>query len=216
MPDFELEHMHDGHVFGLDEVGRGPLAGPVVAACVYIPPEACSLPFILDLKDSKKIAKPKLETLYALITQHCAWQVAEISPQEVDDINVLQASLKAMEVALRGMAVAPDFALVDGNQMPKLPCPAQCVVKGDNNSYSIAVASIVAKVTRDRIMKALHIEHPHYGWDSNAGYGAKIHMDGINAHGITAHHRKSYAPIKNFIAHGSTSGASLRAEDSAA
>jgi len=207
MPDFEFENMHDGAVFGLDEVGRGPLAGPVVAACVYIPKEVYSLAFIHELNDSKKIAKPKLEMLYALIVQHCEWRVAEISPSEVDEINVLQASLKAMELSLNAMSTTPCFALVDGNKLPKLPCPAQSVIKGDHKSYSIAAASIIAKVTRDRIMKALHLEFPYYGWNSNAGYGAKVHMDGINAHGITDHHRKSYAPIKNFMLHGSTRGA---------
>lgn len=216
MPDFALENMHIGPVFGLDEVGRGPLAGPVVAACVYIPDDARALPFIGDLKDSKKIAKPKLEALYELITQHCEWQVAEISPQEVDDINVLQASLKAMQLSLEAMDSVPVQALVDGNKLPQLSCPAECVVKGDNKSYSIAAASIVAKVTRDRIMKILHEEFPHYGWDSNAGYGAKMHIDGINKYGITDHHRKSYAPIKNFLEHGSTHPTTLGVTDSAA
>lgn len=204
MPDFELEDMHEGLVCGLDEVGRGPLAGPVVAACVYIPEDARSLAFIRELKDSKKIAKPKLEILHGLITQHCKWAVSEISVQKIDEINILQASLKAMSLSLSAMESSPSYALVDGNKMPELPCPAQTVVKGDNKSYSIAAASIVAKVTRDRIMKTLHKEFPNYGWDTNAGYGSKAHLDGINAHGITEHHRKSFAPIKNFMAYGST------------
>lgn len=212
MPDFELEDMHDGPVFGLDEVGRGPLAGPVITACVYIPQHARELAFISDLKDSKKISKPKLEVLYGLITQHCEWQVAEISPAEVDEINVLQASLKGMCIACNSMATEPAFALIDGNRMPKeLCCNAQTVVKGDNKSYSIAAASIVAKVTRDRIMKALHQEHPHYGWDSNAGYPSPAHLEGIDAHGITDHHRKSYAPIKNYLEFGMTRQASKTA-----
>ena len=212
MPDFELEDMHDGPVFGLDEVGRGPLAGPVITACVYIPQHARELAFISDLKDSKKISKPKLEVLYGLITQHCEWQVEEISPAEVDEINVLQASLKGMCIACNSMATEPAFALVDGNRMPKeLCCNAQTVVKGDNKSYSIAAASIVAKVTRDRIMKALHQEHPHYGWDSNAGYPSPAHLEGIDAHGITDHHRKSYAPIKNYLELGMTRQASKTA-----
>lgn len=204
MPDFELENMHAGPVFGLDEVGRGPLAGPVVAACVYIPKEVYALPFIGELKDSKKIAKGKLEAIYGLITQHCEWRVAEISPQEVDVINVLQASLKAMTLSLVAMETEPMFALVDGNKLPDLPCPAQTVVKGDNKSYSIAAASIVAKVTRDRIMSARHEEFPHYGWNSNAGYPSQAHRDGIDAYGITVHHRKSYAPVKNYLEYGST------------
>lgn len=202
MPDFELEDMHEGPVFGLDEVGRGPLAGPVVAACVYIPDDMRTLPFIDELKDSKKIAKPKLEVLYGLITQHCEWQVSEVSVEEIDEINILQASLKAMALSLEAMDMSPVFALVDGNKMPKLSCPAKTVIKGDNKSCSIAAASIVAKVTRDRIMKRLHDEFPYYGWNTNAGYGAKAHLDGIDVYGITDHHRKSYAPVKNFIAYG--------------
>ena len=202
MPDFELEDMHEGPVFGMDEVGRGPLAGPVVAACVHIPEKVRALPFISELKDSKKIAKPKLAVLYGLITQHCIWNVAEVSVKEIDCINILQASLKAMQKSLENCN--PDYALVDGNKMPELPCPAQTIVKGDNKSYSIAAASIVAKVTRDRIMKSLHEEFPYYGWDTNAGYGSKAHMEGINKHGITDHHRKSFAPVKNFLAYGST------------
>jgi len=194
-----------------------------VAACVYIPNEARTLPFITELKDSKKIAKPKLEVLHSLITEHCEWAVAEVSVEEIDQVNILQASLRAMEGAFNKMSFrtpqaeeSPNnheisrfarndiFCLVDGNKMPNLPCPARTVVKGDNKSYSIAAASIVAKVTRDRVMKRLHEEFPHYGWDTNAGYGARVHLDGINAHGITDHHRKSYAPVKNFLAYGST------------
>ncbi len=204
MPDFELENTHKGAVCGIDEVGRGPLAGPVVAACVHIPYKTRTLPFITELKDSKKISKPKLEILYEHITQNCTFSIAEISVEEIDKINILQASLKAMTTACRNMEMLPSFALVDGNQTPDLPCPAKAIIKGDSKSYSIAAASIIAKVTRDRMMKKLHENFPYYGWDTNAGYGSKAHLDGINQHGITEHHRKSYAPIKNFIAHGST------------
>ena len=204
MPDFTLENEHEGPVFGLDEVGRGPLAGPVVAACVYIPKEAHTLPFIGEIKDSKKLSEKKLEALYALITEHFEYQVAELSPTEIDEINILQASLKAMAQALEGMNTQPAHALVDGNKLPQLPCPATTVVKGESKSVSIAAASIVAKVTRDRIMKRLHEEHPHYAWNSNVGYPSKAHMEAIDIYGITEHHRKSYAPVKNFLEFGST------------
>ena len=204
MPDFEFEKQYSGPVFGLDEVGRGPLAGPVVAACVYIPEECYTLHFIGEIKDSKKLSEKKLESLYALITEHCEWQVAELSPREIDKINILQASLKAMSMALSNMNTQPSHALVDGNKLPQIPCPATAVVKGDSKSISIAAASIVAKVSRDRIMKQLHEEYPHYGWNSNVGYPSKAHLEGIDVYGITEHHRKSYAPIKNFLEFGST------------
>ncbi len=204
MPDFSLENEHDGPVFGLDEVGRGPLSGPVVAACVYIPEDLRTLPFVSEIRDSKALSEKKLERLYGEITTHFEWCVAEISPAEIDEINILQASLKAMAMSLLQMETVPVHALVDGNKLPNLPCPARAVVKGDSKSVSIAAASIVAKVTRDRIMRELHKTHPHYGWSTNVGYPSKVHLAGIVAHGITEHHRKSYAPVRNFLAFGST------------
>lgn len=204
-PDLALEHLYDGPAFGLDEVGRGPLAGSVVAACVYIPEDAYTLPFISEVKDSKKLSKTKLVELYDLITLHFEWRVSDISPQEIDEINILQASLKAMRLSLEAMESAPAHALVDGNKIPaSMPCPASAIVKGDSKSISIAAASIVAKVTRDRMMAKLHAEHPHYGWERNAGYPTKEHLEGIDAHGITPHHRKSFAPVRNFLAFGAT------------
>jgi len=203
-PSFELEKSIDGPVFGLDEVGRGPLAGPVVAACVYIPEDTYSMPFVSEIRDSKQLSEKALDSLYRAITTHFEWQSAELSPSEIDEINILQASLKAMALSLAAMDTSPAHALVDGNKLPELPCPATAVVKGDGKSVSIAAASIVAKVTRDRIMRKLHVEHPYYGWNSNVGYPAKVHLEGINTHGITEHHRKSYAPVKNFIQFGST------------
>ena len=204
MPDFELENAHDGPAFGLDEVGRGPLAGPVVAACVYIPENTYDLPFIPEITDSKKLSETKLDRLYTLITEHFEWRVTEISPQEIDDINILQASLKAMALSLKSMKTTPSHALVDGNKLPQLPCSATTVVKGDSKSVSIAAASIVAKVTRDKIMRDLHQEFPHYGWNTNVGYPSQAHRDAIDQHGITSHHRQSFAPVKNFLLYGST------------
>ncbi len=204
MPDFSLEQQHDGPVFGLDEVGRGPLAGPVTAACVYIPKAARSLPFISEITDSKKLSETKLERLYGLITTHFEWRVVDVSPAEIDEINILQASLKAMGLALEGMETWPAHALVDGNKLPRLPCSATAVVKGDNKSVSIAAASIVAKVTRDRWMRDLHAAFPHYGWDTNVGYPSAAHRAAIDEHGITVHHRQSFAPVRNFLEYGST------------
>lgn len=201
-PSFELEDAHGGIVCGLDEVGRGPLAGPVVAACVIIPADKRGLSFTTDIRDSKKIPKPKLQALFDHIQEHFVCSIAEVSVEEIDAINILQASLKAMQMAY----LEADLALVDGNRCPKLPCKTQAVIGGDNKSVSIAAASIVAKVHRDRLMKKLAQDHPYYGWESNAGYGAAAHMAGIEKHGITPHHRKSFAPIRNFIAFGNIRG----------
>ena len=229
--NFQLEDVLEGRVCGIDEVGRGPLAGPVVAACVYIPGSARNMPFITNVKDSKKLSWKKLEALYKEITEHCVYGTASVPPAEIDEINILQASLRAMEDAFASMCHSEGsqrlknldpsaqalqdgnrgwpalingnrgwHALIDGNKLPiNLPCPASAIVKGDSKSKSIAAASIVAKYTRDTIMHKLAEEHPHYGWESNVGYPSKAHLSGIDAHGITEHHRKSYAPVRNFI-----------------
>lgn len=197
--DFSIENNIGGLVCGLDEVGRGPLAGPVVAACVYIPPEIREFGFIGDIKDSKKLSRPKLEILYAQITHHCVYGIAEVSPQEIDDINILQASLKAMALALKNSGMDFAHALVDGNKLPKLPCPATAVVKGDSKSKSIAAASIIAKVTRDRLMEKLSAEHPYYGWERNVGYPTREHVEALEIHGITLHHRKSFGPVARIL-----------------
>ncbi len=231
-PDFSLEDIYEGPVCGLDEVGRGPLAGPVVAACVYIPEEKRGLDFVPDIRDSKKLSTKKLEYLFEQISEHFTFGIAEISPQKIDEINILQASLKAMENAYSSMSSRPTegsgeisrnfmrsldyarddkyvmndmLALIDGNHIPKnLPCPAQAIIKGDSKSVSIAAASILAKVTRDRLMTRLAQDHPHYGWERNVGYPSREHLDAIDAHGITPHHRRSYAPVRNFIEFGAT------------
>jgi ribonuclease HII len=199
MPDFELEQSFNGPVCGLDEVGRGPLAGPVVAACVFIPENLYALPFVPAIKDSKKLSPVQLEKLYALITQNFIWTVAEIPPATIDEINILQASLRAMAEALDKTAHEFVHALVDGNKLPKLPCTATAVVKGDSKSTSIAAASIVAKVTRDRLMHQLHLEYPCYGWDRNVGYPTKAHIEAIEQYGITEFHRKSFGPVRSHL-----------------
>jgi len=182
-------------VAGIDEVGRGPLAGPVVAACVHIPDS--SLSWLGDVTDSKKLSKSKREKLAILIQDNCVWSIAELGPQIIDEQNILQATMRAMEQCARDMTIQPDFIYVDGNRIPPaLPCDAEAVIKGDSKIKEIGCASIIAKVYRDKIMADLAIEYPHYGWESNSGYGAKKHLAAIESHGITPHHRLSFAPMR--------------------
>lgn len=198
--NFEIENQYDGMVCGLDEVGRGPLAGPVVAACVYIPDGVRGHDFIKGVKDSKKLSWKKLEALYASIVKNCAYGVAIVSPREIDELNILQASLVAMERAFMRMNMPMNHALIDGNKIPKqVPCPATAVVKGDSKSKSIAAASIVAKYTRDKIMHDLADEYPDYGWERNVGYPTALHREALLVHGVTEHHRRSFAPVRRII-----------------
>ncbi len=198
MADFSLEDQYDGLVCGLDEVGRGPLAGPVVAACVVIPPEKRDLDFVADIKDSKKVALKKREELYKLITTHFPYALSALSPQEIDEMNILQASLEVMKRA-HDQIDGITHSLVDGNKAPVLSSVAVTVVKGDQKSKSIAAASIIAKVYRDRIMQKLAYEHPQYGWERNAGYPTAQHREALLVHGITDHHRKSFAPVRRIL-----------------
>jgi len=201
MPDFSFENQHTGLICGIDEVGRGPLAGPVVAACVVIPTEKRELDFIQQINDSKKLSDSKKEYLYNCITKHCLYAVHEISPQEIDQINILQASLKAMKESYNALSTKFEIthALIDGNKAPEMPCPTTTVVKGDSKSKTIAAASIIAKVHRDRIMKELSKEYPQYGWDKNAAYPTKQHREAILQYGITPHHRRSFRPVANMV-----------------
>lgn len=197
-PDFTIEDSHEGVICGIDEVGRGPLAGCVVAACVIIPIEMRSLSFVPEIRDSKKLSHTKLITLYQAITENFSYAIAEISPQEIDRINILQASLEAMRRAAANVGNY-DHALVDGNKAPALTRSCTTVVRGDAKSVSIAAASIVAKVHRDLIMTRLAIEYPHYGWEKNVGYPTAQHLEAITKHGITPHHRRSFAPVRRYI-----------------
>lgn len=196
MPDFHIENQYHGLVCGIDEVGRGPLAGPVVAACVYIPEDIRKLDFVTDLNDSKKITLKKRELLFHEITSHCIYGINQASVREIDEINILQASLLAMKRAYLSMGKQMHMTLIDGNKSPDLPCKTQTVVKGDSISASIAAASILAKVTRDRMMAELDEIYPGYGWNTNAGYGSKAHMEALDTIGITPHHRTTFAPIR--------------------
>ncbi len=198
MVDFSIEDQCQGIVCGLDEVGRGPLAGPVVAACVIIPKDKRGLDFVEIITDSKKLSAKKRDILYDKIIEHFPYSITEISPEEIDEINILQASLKAMKISHDKMDHI-DHALVDGNKAPDLYSNITTVVKGDSKSKSIAAASIIAKVYRDRIMNKLSEEHPYYGWSGNSGYPTKQHREAIEEHGITKYHRKSFAPVRRFI-----------------
>ncbi|NOX74010.1 MAG: ribonuclease HII [Alphaproteobacteria bacterium] len=200
MPDFTLETIAmdkcSTPVAGVDEVGRGPLSGPVVAAAVILDP--ANIPD--GLADSKKLSAKRRELLFDLISASAIISVAEATVAEIDSINILQASLLAMRRALDGLATRPGFALIDGNRTPPdLAMPAQAVVKGDDRCLSIAAASIIAKVTRDRLMTALSREFPGYGWENNAGYGTKQHLEGLKRLGVTPHHRVSFKPVHNIL-----------------
>lgn len=194
-PDFSIENEFDGPVCGIDEAGRAALAGPVVAACVVIPPESRRLPFITAVNDSKKVPKERREVLFDLIRVHASFGVGMASPQEIDTLNIHHATLLAMKRAFENMNGGnPAAALIDGKFAPVISCRTKTVVKGDALSKSIAAASIIAKVTRDRLMAELHEEHPVYGWDRNAAYPTPEHLSAIKIHGITRHHRRSFAP----------------------
>lgn len=200
MPDYHFESLalNDGatRVAGIDEVGRGPLAGPVLAAAVILDPD--QIPN--GLRDSKKLTAKRRETLYETILASAEVSWATCTVAEIDQINILQASLLAMKRALALLQPSADFALIDGNRIPAgLPCPAQAIVKGDDRSVSIAAASIVAKVTRDRMMDKLSAEFPGYGWENNAGYGTRQHIEALSALGVTPHHRVTFKPVHNIL-----------------
>jgi ribonuclease HII len=194
-PHFKFERAFAGIVAGIDEVGRGPLAGPVVAAAVILPRR---LPRTLarDVDDSKKLSLPARERLDIEIRGCAMVGVGEASVEEIDAINILQAAFLAMRRAVAQLSVAPDLALVDGNQHPGLTMPCQMVIGGDGIHLSIAAASIVAKVVRDRLMHRLAETHPEYGWSTNVGYGTLSHRNALKRFGPTPHHRRSFAPVR--------------------
>lgn len=196
MPDFALEMSCKGLVCGIDEAGRGPLAGPVVAAAVIL--ERRRLPHALryGLDDSKRLS-PEAREEYAALLPRCARiGIGAASVAEIERRNILQATFLAMARALRSLAVTPDVALVDGNCPPALPCPVRTVVGGDGLSLSIAAASVIAKVTRDRLMRRLAQRYAGYGWETNVGYGTPEHQRALAALGLTPHHRRSFAPVQ--------------------
>ena len=199
MPDLSIERGHGGCVAGVDEAGRGPWAGPVVAAAVILP---AGLPADLagQLDDSKKLRAQKRETLLSALLQCADIGMGAASVAEIEKFNILAASHIAMCRAVSALRTRPDIALIDGNLLPPgLSCPARAIVGGDGLSLSIAAASIVAKVTRDRIMTALAARYPAYRWERNAGYGTRQHREGLAAAGVTPHHRRGFKPVTQIL-----------------
>lgn len=206
MPDWSEENKCRGLIAGVDEAGRGPWAGSVVAGAVVFFNRKINPVLLNSLDDSKKLSAKKREELYKLIqTEEIAgnlsYGIGEATAAEIDEINILQATFLAMRRAMAALKCKPDMALVDGNRIPTdFACQCKTIVKGDAKSFSIAAASIMAKVYRDRLMAELAQKYPWYGFEKNAGYGTKAHIDGLKQHGITPEHRKSYRPIAEIIA----------------
>ncbi len=185
-----------GRVAGVDEAGRGPLAGPVIAGAVILDPDNP----IRGLRDSKRLTAARREALYDEISNTAlAWAVGRAEVEEIDRINILQASLLAMQRAVQALQPAAEYALVDGNCCPALPCPAQALVKGDSRVAAISAASIMAKVTRDREMLELDLRYPGYGLAQHKGYPSKLHMEALQRLGVLPVHRRSYAPVRRIL-----------------
>ncbi|SLN61649.1 Ribonuclease HII [Falsiruegeria litorea R37] len=199
-PDYEMERVlrAQGYlrIAGVDEVGRGPLAGPVTAAAVILNPD--DIPE--GLNDSKKLTAKKREALETAIYAQAEVSIAHATVEEIDRINILKASHLAMERAVAELNPPPDYLLIDGNLIPQgLRTRSEAVVKGDGRSVSIAAASIVAKICRDRVMVDLAQQHPGYGWETNAGYPSKKHREALLNLGVTPHHRRSFKPVHNIL-----------------
>ena len=199
-PDFSFEREATAQgalcIAGVDEVGRGPLAGPVTAAAVVLDP--ARIPE--GLNDSKKLTARRRAALCEAILASAQVSVAHASVEEIDSLNILRASHLAMERALAGLPSPPDLALVDGNHLPRnLPCEGRAIVKGDARCLSISAASIVAKIRRDHVMWDLAQQFPGYGWETNAGYGSRRHMEALQNLGVTPHHRRSFKPVHNIL-----------------
>ena len=202
--NFDIEKKLGNIVVGIDEVGRGPLAGPVVAVAVYINRSLWKNflkkhPEIIKINDSKKISRKIREKLYKILINIISFGVGAASVKEIEENNILQASLIAMERAYISLKISADFVLVDGINSPKIKAKVKTIKNGDNKSISIAAASIIAKVIRDNLMKKLSNKYPEFFWSKNSGYGTKLHIDKIKSLGITPHHRKSFKPMTKMI-----------------
>lgn len=194
MSEYELRFADCEYICGIDEVGRGPFAGPVMAGAVILPKDE----EILYLNDSKKLSAKKRDELYDIICEKAvAWSVARVEPERIDEINILQATFEAMREAVSKLAVRPDILLVDAVHITDLDIPQESIVKGDAKSVSIAAASIVAKVTRDRIMEEYAGKYPGYGFEKNMGYGTAEHRQALKELGPTPIHRRSF--IHNYV-----------------
>jgi ribonuclease HII len=194
-PHYQHELASGGTVCGIDEAGRGPLAGPVVAAAVTLNPNAIPT----GLNDSKQLGKAVRERLAEVILATSDVGVGIANVQEIDQLNILHATMLAMQRAYDSLNAPTTYALIDGNRAPVLPCTSFALVKGDRISVSIAAASIIAKVTRDRIMEQLHQEYPQYHFARNAGYGTRHHLAAMAQYGVTSHHRRSFRPVRKCL-----------------
>lgn len=205
MPDWKIEDNYNGLVCGVDEAGRGPWAGPVVAGAVVFLTRQVAPELLAQLNDSKKLSAKKREYLYDLLRQEEAGGrvlcgIGEAGAAEIDELNILQATFLAMRRAVEKLKQKPQISLIDGNRLPReFPCETVCFIGGDGRSYSIAAASILAKVYRDRLMKKLAEQYPYYAFEKNAGYGTKAHIEGLKKYGVTPQHRRSYRPVKEFL-----------------
>lgn len=183
-------------VCGVDEAGRGPLAGPVFAAAVILDPARP----IAGLRDSKKLTAVRRDRLAEEIRAHAlAWAVAQCSEQEIDALNILQATMLAMRRAVESLTCVPELALIDGNRCPPLALPARAIVKGDDTVPAISAASILAKTARDAALLELHRQYPQYAFDQHKGYGTALHLERLRLHGVSPAHRKSYAPVRALL-----------------
>lgn len=207
MPDFSLEESlglsTSAVIIGVDEVGRGPLAGPVTAAAVFVDRQKITLDLSTKIDDSKKISQKKRAAISKQIEGMAIIGIGWASSGEIDQLNILEATMIAMQravLSLRKQTIFdPDYILIDGNKVPSFDFPSKAIVRGDEKSLSIAAASIVAKSKRDAFMTSLSKLYPCYGWEKNAGYGTREHLVAIERNGITAHHRRSFKPIANYL-----------------
>lgn len=191
-----FEFRPEGLIVGVDEVGRGPLVGDVVAAAVILDP---SKP-IAGLADSKKLTEKRREQFFELIQERAlCWGIGSASPAEIDELNILHATMLAMQRAVAALSRRPDYALIDGNRCPALPCPAEPVVKGDARVAEISAASILAKVSRDREMVDLHKRYPEYGFDKHKGYPTPQHLAALERNGVLPEHRRSFGPVRRAL-----------------
>ncbi len=191
--EFQFPHLI---VAGVDEVGRGPLVGGVVTAAVILDPNNP----IAGLADSKKLSDKKRDLLFdEIVLKAKAFAIGRANPQEIDQLNILHATMLAMQRAVAGLNITPQHVLIDGNRVPQLAMSSQAVVKGDARVEEISAASIIAKVTRDREMEALDKEYPQFGFAKHKGYPTKLHFEMIEQHGVTTHHRKSFKPVKKAL-----------------
>ena len=199
MLTFELESAEGGSVAGIDEAGRGAWAGPVYAAATVFRPFGTPAAVTELINDSKKLTPQQRRELYPSILVNAAVGIGSASVHEIEKLNILGATKVAMSRALNNLGFIPNMALIDGNQLPNLPCPTKYIIKGDTKSLSIAAASIIAKVSRDNHMINLSRTSSGYGWENNFGYGTKQHIAALKENGVTRHHRRSYKPIREML-----------------